>query len=117
MDNDLHSPTTTPASNPVKPFPSAKSDRPAADGPAKPEGDGLLGRATQGAHDVIDGLSAKVAGVASQAQDKVDRVVQAPGEWSASAREAVRQNPWLALGGAVLVGIALNRLLFSRSDR
>ena len=127
MDTELNStsPTATkPTASPVTPFPSARPDTPAPTPAttasvetAKDAGATLLRRATQGAHDAIDGLSAKVSGVASGAQDKVDRALQARDEWTTAARDAVREHPLLALGGALLVGAALNALMSSRRDR
>ncbi len=128
MDTDIDTTSpnpTKPTATPVTPFPSAKQGGPApapaaaapADDAAKDAADTLLSRVTQSAHDVIDGLSAKVSGVTSGAQDKVDQALQARDEWTTAARDAVREHPLLALGGALLVGAALNALLSSRRDR
>ena len=128
-DIDTSSPTTTqPTAAPVTPFPSANQGVPApapaaaarvepADDAAKAADDTLLRRVTQSAHDAIDGLSAKVSGVTSGAQDKVDQALQARDEWTTAARDAVREHPLLAIGGALLVGAALNALMSSRRDR
>lgn len=126
-DIDTSSPTTAqPTAAPVTPFPSANQGVPApaaaarvepADDAAKAADDTLLRRVTQSAHDVIDGLSAKVSGVTSGAQDKVDQALQARDEWTTAARDAVREHPLLAIGGALLVGAALNALMSSRRDR
>jgi hypothetical protein len=121
MDTDINtnSPTATqPTAAPVTPFPSAKQDSPEpATDAAKQAADTLLGRVTQSAHDVIDGLSARVSGVTSGAQDKVDQALQARDEWTTAARDAVRDHPLLFIGGALLVGAALNALMSSRRDR
>ncbi len=123
--------------NPVTPFPTALGDRPdartaphataardinaavsrdaapksdAADAGATPD---LLRRVTQGAHDVIDSLSAKAAA----AQGKVGQVTGAGDEWISAARDVVRERPLLVIAGALLVGAGLNALLSSRGDR
>ncbi len=128
MDTDINtnSPTSAkPASAPVTPFPSAKQDSAASArasvestvDAAKDAGGSLLHRATQNAHDVIDSLSAKVSGVTTDTQDKLDQVLQTRDEWTTAARDAVREHPLLAIGGALLVGAAVNALLSSRRDR
>ena len=129
MDTDLNTSTPTtdkPTAASVTPFPSAKQDstaptpaasvEPTVDA-AKDAGDSLLRRVTQSAHDVIDSLSAKVSGVTTGTQDKVDQVLQTRDEWTTAARDAVREHPLLAIGGALLVGAAVNALLSSRRDR
>jgi len=128
MDTDINtnSPNTAePASAPVTPTPSAKQDSAASArasveltvDAAKDAGDRLLDRVTQNAHDVIDSLSAKVSGVTTDTQDKLDQVLQTRDEWTTAARDAVREHPLLAIGGALLVGAAVNALLSSRRDR
>jgi len=123
MDTDLNTPTT---SKPATPFPSTNQGAAPAPASATVESaadaarnasDTLLRRATQGAHDVIDGISAKVSGVATGAQGKVDQVLQTRDEWTGAARDVVREHPLLAIGGALLFGAALNALLSSRRDR
>jgi hypothetical protein len=123
MDTDLNSSISKPAT----PFPSAAStpaaapSRTPAAAPAVADAASaatdLLGRATQRAHDFVDGVSAKVSGVTGSARDKLDDVTQARDEWMTAARDTVREHPLLAIGGALLVGAALHALTSSGRDR
>ena len=124
MDTDINSPINrVPTAAPLTPFPSTQQPGTAAapaaartgaiQQTAAPGDDTVLRRVTQRAHDAVDGLSAKLEG----AQDKVDQALQTREEWTAAARDAIREHPLLALGGALLVGAALNALLPSRRDR
>ena len=126
MDTSHDTSTTQPTATPATPFPTTGAEprtvNRAADVPPEaaastPLVDGLLRRATQGAHDVIDGLAAKASAVASGAQDKVDHVTDTRDAWIESARDAIRQHPFLAVGGALLVGAALLSLNSSRDAR
>jgi ElaB/YqjD/DUF883 family membrane-anchored ribosome-binding protein len=136
MDNNT-SPTNTtngPASAPVTPFPaSSGTARPAsaskpddasatapktgdAEAAAAPIVDRLIKRATSSAHDAVDGLAAKVSSLTDGLQDGVSKVGDTRDEWIESARDAIRQHPFAAVAGALVIGAALLSLSSSRRD-
>ena len=121
--------TNEAASDPATPFPvagqaatatagkaadEARRHDPSAAAAAAPAAHKLLERVTQRAHDAVDGVSGKISSTLDGLQDGVSSVGDTRDEWIESAREAVRQHPFAALGGAVLIGLALRSLLSSR---
>ena len=86
----------------------------AAASAAAPAVDSLIKRATQRAHEAVDGVSDRISSTVEGLQGGVSRVGDSRDEWIESARDAIRQHPFAALGGAVLIGLALNSLLSSR---
>lgn len=133
MDN-ITSPTTT---NPgtasgSTPFPtdatrpataaavSANNDtavaKPADAKASAPVVDGLIKRVTQSAHDAVDSVAAKVSSVNDGLQGGVDKVGDTRDEWIESARDLIRQHPFAAVAGALVVGAALLSLRSSRDN-
>ena len=92
----------------------ARSQDPSAAASAAPVVDNLLKRVTQRAHDAVDGVSDRIASTVDGLQGSIGSVGDTRDEWVESAREAVRQHPFAAIGGAVLLGLALHSLLSSR---
>ena len=88
----------------------ARSHDPAA----APVAHDLLDRVTQRAHDAVDGVSNRISSTLDGLQGGVSSVGDTRDEWLESAREAIRQHPFAALGGAVIVGLALRSVLSSR---
>ena len=84
---------------------------------AAPVVEGLLKRVTQSAHDAVDGVAAKISSTVDGLQGGVSKVGDTRDEWLESAREAIRQHPFAAIGTAVLVGLALRSLSSSPRDR
>ena len=126
---DTTSPTTT--TKPATPFPVAdgakpngtapSGDKSAADGApaaaaaaAAPVVDGLIERATRSAHAAVDSVADKVSSVADGLRGKVDNAGDARDEWIESARDAIRQHPFAAVAGAIVIGAALLSLRSSR---
>ena len=89
----------------------AKRHDPSAAAPAVHS---LLERVTQRAHDAVDGVSGRISSAVEGLQGGVSSAGDTRDEWVESAREAIRQHPFAALGGAVLIGLALRSLLASR---
>ena len=123
MDN-----THTPISSASTPFPT-DSTKPVPAGPAidadvktaearstAPLADGLIKRVTQSAHDAVDSMAAKVSSVTDGLQGGVDKVGDTRDEWIESARDAIRQHPFAAVAGALVIGAALLSLSSSRRD-
>jgi|GEM_PF-1062603 len=94
----------------------ARRHDPAAAAAAAPAVHDLLGRVTQRAHDAVDGVSNRISTTLDGLQGSASSVGDTRDEWLESAREAIRQHPFAALGGAVLVGLALRSVLSSRND-
>ncbi len=92
----------------------ARRHDPSAAASAAPAAHSLLDRVTQRAHEAVDGLSGRISSTLDGLQGGVSSVGDTRDEWLESAREAVRRHPLAALGGAVLVGLALHTLLSSR---
>ncbi len=126
---DTTSPSTTTPSKPATPFPMADGAKPSAAGPsgdtlagavraaegeAAPAVDGLIQRATRGAHAAVDRVSDKVSSVADGLRGRVDDAGDARDEWIESARDAIRQHPFAAVAGALVIGAALLSLRSSR---
>ena len=118
MDNTpsptTNSPTATPlpaASNGTAPA-GANTGKPAD--AAAPIVDRLIKRAASSAHDAVDSVAAKVSSLTDGLQGGVDKVGDTRDEWIASAREAIRQHPFAAIAGALVVGAALLSLSSSR---
>ena len=84
---------------------------------AAPVVEGLIKRVTQSAHDAVDGVAAKISTTVDGLQGGVSKVGDTRDEWLESAREAIRQHPFAAIGTAVLVGLALRSLSSSPRDR
>ena len=129
MDNTPSSTTPNPtASSGSTPFPTdatkpataanASNDtavaRPADAKAAAPIVDGLIKRVTQSAHDAVDSVAAKVSSVTDGLQGSVDKVGDTRDEWLESARDAIRQHPFAAVAGALVIGAALLSLRSSR---
>jgi hypothetical protein len=129
MDN-----TTTPHSaTPSTPFPSSDASKPAVPSApsnigdstattttdakaAAPLVDGLIKRVTQSAHDAVDSVAAKVSSVTDGLQGGVDKAGDTRDEWIEAARDAIRQHPFAAVVGALVIGAALLSLRSSRDD-
>ena len=130
MDQDTQNQASNTSSNTAsKPFPvagqqpTASSNTPAtgkqqpesgAAASAAPVVEGLLKRVTQTAHDAVDGVAAKISSTVDGLQGGVSKVGDTRDEWVESAREAIRQHPFAAVGTAVLIGLALRSLSSSR---
>lgn len=120
-------PTHEAASGGTKPFPvsgqaaSATAGGAAAEAlrhdpaaTAAPAAHDLLDRVTQRAHAAVDGVSSRISSTLDGLQGGVSNVGDTRDEWVESAREAIRQHPFAALGGAVLIGLALRSLMTTR---
>jgi ElaB/YqjD/DUF883 family membrane-anchored ribosome-binding protein len=96
--------------------PSTGKDQPdsGAAASAAPVVEGLLKRVTQTAHDAVDGVAARISSTVDGLQGGVSKVGDTRDEWVESAREAIRQHPFAAVGTAVLIGLALRSLSSSR---
>jgi ElaB/YqjD/DUF883 family membrane-anchored ribosome-binding protein len=123
FNNDFTMTNTTSASNPANPSSDAESATPFPDSNstanaagAAPVVDGLIKRVTQSAHDAVDNVAAKVTAVTDNLQGGVDKVGDTRDEWIEAARDAIRQHPFAAVAGAVLIGAALISLRSSRQD-
>jgi ElaB/YqjD/DUF883 family membrane-anchored ribosome-binding protein len=92
----------------------ARRHDPSVAASAAPAVHNLLDRVTQRAHEAVDGVSGRISSTLDGLQGGVLNVGDTRDEWMESAREAVRQHPFAALGGAVLVGLALHSLMSSR---
>jgi len=92
----------------------ARRHDPSAGAAAAPAAHSLLDRVTQRAHEAVDGVSSRISSTLDGLQGGVSSVGDTRDEWMESAREAVRQHPFAAIGGAVLVGLALHSLMSSR---
>ena len=99
----------------MKPFPVSgqQADSNAA-ASAAPVVDGLIKRATQSVHDAVDDVAARISSTVDGIQGGVSKAGDTRDEWLDSAREAIRQHPFAAIGTAVLVGLALRSLSPSR---
>ncbi len=83
---------------------------------AAPIVDRLIKRATTSAHDAVDGIAAKVTSLTDGLQDGVSKVGDTRDEWVESARDAIRQHPFAAIAGALVIGAALVSLRSSNRD-
>jgi hypothetical protein len=107
--NDTAKPVTPSASmDATTPKPAKPAD------PAAPIADGLIKRATRSAHDAVDTVAAKVSSVADGLQGRVDHAGDTRDEWLDSARDVIRQHPFAAVAGALVIGAALLSLRSSR---
>lgn len=88
--------------------PSATDDARAANAPA------WVDRAAQRAHDAVDMLAGKATAAANKVTDGTANVREAPGEWIASARDTIRENPFAAIGLAALAGLLIAGVRSSR---
>ncbi len=130
MDNTTAPNTSTPSTlSGSTPFPSSDDNKPAsstaptraadASADAKEAAstvDRVIKRVTQGAHDAVDSVAAKVSSVTDGLQGGVDKAGDTRDAWIESARDAIRQHPFAAVGGALLIGAALLSLRSSRDD-
>jgi ElaB/YqjD/DUF883 family membrane-anchored ribosome-binding protein len=143
MDNTPSTSSTTPSADapaptPGTPFPTTSSGasvtaRPAsaskpddggasatqptdAQAAAAPIVDRLIKRATSSAHDAVDSVAAKVTSLTDGLQDGVSKVGDTRDEWVESARDLIRQHPFAAVAGALVIGAALLSLSSSRRD-
>jgi ElaB/YqjD/DUF883 family membrane-anchored ribosome-binding protein len=66
-------------------------------------------RAAQTAHGAIDQAAGAAERTATTVGTTADRLRQIPAEYADTFVESVRQNPWAAIGIAVLVGFVLGR--------
>ena len=96
-------PVADAAPSPKAPTPGSQADAAAA----APLAEGLIKRVTQGAHDAVDTVAAKVSAVADGLQGGVDKAGDTRDEWLESARDAIRQHPFAAVAGALVIGAAL----------
>ena len=132
MENDSQTQTSNTSSDTAsKPFPvsgqggagsnaaatSQQQPDSGAAASAAPVVEGLIKRVTQSAHDAVDGVAAKISSTVDGLQGGVSKVGDTRDEWLESAREAIRQHPFAAIGTAVLVGLALRSLSSSPRDR
>ena len=127
--------TDTPSTStkPATPFPVADGAKPnatassgdtrasegapaATPATAAPIVDGLIQRATRSAHAAVDSVAGKVSSVADGLRDRVDGAGDTRDEWIESARDAIRQHPFAAVAGALVIGAALLSLRSSRND-
>ena len=130
MDNTTSS-TNAPTAAPVTPFPASNAanggTKPApvnagadtgsnAADAAAPIVDRLLKRATSSAHDAVDSVAAKVSSIADGLQGGVSKVGDTRDEWIESARDVIREHPFAAVAGALVIGAALLSLNSSRRD-
>ena len=129
MDNTTSTtPSTKPAAPTVTPFPvgasptSAGTSNDAGNATStdasktrdvEPVVDKLLDRATQGVHDTVDSVAAKVSSAVDGVQGGVAKAGDTRDEWIASARDAIREHPFAAIAAALLVGAAALSLLSS----
>ncbi|MFL6697024.1 MAG: hypothetical protein ACJ8GJ_07620 [Vitreoscilla sp.] len=132
MENDSQTQTSNTSSDTAsKPFPvsgqsgggtnatapSQQQPDSGAAASAAPVVEGLIKRVTQSAHDAVDGVAAKISSTVDGLQGGVSKVGDTRDEWLESAREAIRQHPFAAIGTAVLIGLALRGLSSSPRDR
>src|ERR1700756_1589482 len=132
MEQNTESQATNPTnggSADVKPFPVSGQAAPAPSGSAKtqqadsnadtdtaaaPGVDGLIKRAAQRAHEAVDGVAARLSSTVDGLQGSVSKAGDTRDEWLESAREAIRQHPFAAVAGALVIGAALSSLSSSR---
>jgi len=93
--------------------PAATADAAAA---AAPIVDRLIKRATSSAHSAVDSVAAKVTSITGGLQDGVSKAGDTRDEWLESARDAIRQHPFAAVAGALVIGAALLSLNSSRRN-
>jgi ElaB/YqjD/DUF883 family membrane-anchored ribosome-binding protein len=105
-DSAKPTPPTTPSNAPAATSDDAKA--------AAPIVDGLIKRVTQSAHDAVDSVAAKVSSVSEGLQGGVDKASDTRDEWIASARDVIREHPFAAVAGALVIGAALLSLRSSR---
>ena len=112
MDNTTTPHTTTPSRLPAStPFPSSEGNTTAASTrPVDSCAD------AKGAASVVDGVAAKVSSVTDGLKGGVDKVGDTRDEWIESAREVIRQHPFAAVAGALVIGAALPSLRSARAD-
>ena len=96
-------PVADAAPSPKAPTPDGQADA----ATAAPLPDGLIKRVTQSAHAAVDTVAAKVSAVADGLQGGVDKAGDTRDEWLESARDAIRQHPFAAVAGALVIGAAL----------
>ena len=84
---------------------------------ASPVVDSLIKRVTQRAHDAVDGVADRLSSTVEGLQGGVSKAGESRDEWIDSAREAIRQHPFAAIGTAVLVGLAWRSLTSSSRER
>jgi ElaB/YqjD/DUF883 family membrane-anchored ribosome-binding protein len=91
-----------------------------ADGSLR-DGQDLMGRVVQGAHDTIDRLAEtaephvlriqeEVASAADAVHSRASQLRETGDEWAESLRSTVRDNPLAALAAALAVGMLVSRL-------
>jgi ElaB/YqjD/DUF883 family membrane-anchored ribosome-binding protein len=68
-----------------------------------------IDRAAQSAHGAIDQAAVAAQRTVTTVGSTADRLRQIPAEYADTFVEGVRQNPWAAIGIAVLVGFVLGR--------
>jgi ElaB/YqjD/DUF883 family membrane-anchored ribosome-binding protein len=69
----------------------------------------LVERAASSAHAAIDATSGAATRTVDTVGQTADRLRQIPAQYADTFVEGVRQNPWAAIGIAVLVGFVLGR--------
>jgi len=66
-----------------------------------------VGRAARLAHEAIDSLANKAGAAAGKVQGSKASLGEAKNEWLDSAREAIREKPFAAIGLAALAGVLI----------
>jgi hypothetical protein len=112
--NAMSDGATGSASEGAKSMPANVARDGAAD--AAPFVDGLIKRAAAGAHAAIDSVAGKASSLNDGLHGGVSRVGETRDEWIEAARDAIRQHPFAAVAGALVVGAALLSLGSSRRD-
>jgi ElaB/YqjD/DUF883 family membrane-anchored ribosome-binding protein len=69
----------------------------------------IIERAASSAHSAIDSASGAAQRTVDTVGSTADRLRQIPAQYADTFVEGVRQNPWAAIGIAVLVGFVLGR--------
>jgi ElaB/YqjD/DUF883 family membrane-anchored ribosome-binding protein len=69
-----------------------------------------IDRATQAAHETIDRVAAKAGPALEKVRSAADGMSDKPQQWAESLRGQVRQNPLVAVGASVLVGLLIGKI-------
>jgi len=114
--NSANQSAETPFPTAGKPGPATGKQQPGRDTSqtAAPQADDQIKRVTQRVHQAVDSASDRIASTVDGLQGGVSNAGQTRDEWVESAREAIRQHPFAAIGTAVLIGLALRSVSSSR---